>query len=148
MAACRVLRVGFLLLATACSDSSNVRRIAKAFQRGAVRPDEIPKLVTSELPFRYPPDMYARRAQGNVTLRLFVDRDGAVRRDSTRVEESSGFPALDSAAVRGSMELRFVPAKVRGEPKGITVLFPVYFRHPDARALPGDTILNTQRPAH
>jgi outer membrane biosynthesis protein TonB len=64
------------------------------------------------------------------------------------VEESSGFSALDSAAVRGSIELRFVPAKVRGEPKGITVLFPVYFRHPDARALPGDTILNTQRPAH
>ena len=62
--------------------------------------------------------------------------------------ESSGFPALDSAAVRGSAELRFVPAKLRGEPMGITVLFPVYFRHPDARALPGDSILNTQRPVH
>jgi TonB family protein len=130
----------------ACGDSGAVQRVAQAFRTGAVRPDEIPRLVTSDLPFRYPPAMYARQAQGNVTLRLFVDSDGMVRRDSTRVEESSGYPALDSAAVRGSMDLRFIPAKLRGEPMGITVLFPVYFRHPEARALAGDSILNRNTP--
>jgi TonB family protein len=125
-----------------------MQKVAQAFRTGAVHPDEVPRLVTADLPFRYPAEMYARRAQGNVTLRLFVDRDGMVRRDSTRVEESSGYSALDSAAVRGSIDLRFVPAKARGEPLGITVLFPVYFRHPEARALPGDTILNTRSSTH
>jgi hypothetical protein len=43
--------------------------------------------------------------------------------------------------VKGSQELHFIPAKLRGEPMPVTILFPVYFRHPDAHALPGDTIL-------
>ena len=108
---------------------------------GSVRPDEPPVVVNAELPFRYPPALYARKIQGNVTLRLFIDRDGKPRNDSTRVEESSGLESLDSAAVRGSQELRFVPAKLHGEPMAVSVLFPVYFRHPEANPLPGDTIL-------
>ncbi|HYC52927.1 MAG TPA: energy transducer TonB [Gemmatimonadaceae bacterium] len=108
---------------------------------GAERPDEPPVMVNAEMPFRYPPTLYARRVQGNVMLRLFVDTDGRVLSDSTRVEESSGYPALDSAAMTGSQELYFIPAKLRGEPLAVSVLFPVYFRHPEAAPLPGDTIL-------
>jgi TonB family protein len=104
-------------------------------------PDEIPRMINTELPFRYPPALYAQKVQGNVTLRLRVDANGQVRADSTRIEQSSGYPALDSAAVKGSQELRFVPARLHGEPMAVTILFPVYFRHPDARPLPGDTIL-------
>ena len=98
-------------------------------------------MVNAELPFRYPPALYTRKVQGNVTLRLFIDRDGQVLADSTRVEESSGYSSLDSAAVKGSQELHFIPAKLRGEPLGVSVLFPVYFRHPEAAPLPGDTVL-------
>ncbi|HEU4995799.1 MAG TPA: energy transducer TonB [Gemmatimonadaceae bacterium] len=98
-------------------------------------------MVNKVLPFRYPAPLYARKVQGNVTLRLFVDADGRVQAESTRVEETSGYPALDSAAVVGSQELQFVPAKLHGEPLGVVVLFPVYFRHPEAPPLPGDTIL-------
>jgi hypothetical protein len=29
---------------------------------------------------------------------------------------------------------------------GVSILFPVYFRHPEAHALPGDTILNKLKP--
>ena len=144
----RMVYVVPALFGLACGHSKGVQRVAQAFRTGAVHPDEVPRLVTADLPFRYPADMYARRAQGNVMLRLFVDSNGLVRRDSTRVDESSGYAALDSAAVRGSIDLRFVPAKVRGEPMGIAVLFPVYFRHPEARALPGDTILNAKSPSH
>ena len=118
--------------------------MAQAFQVVATHPDEVPKLLNTELPFRYPAPLYARRVQGNVTLRLYIDRDGRVQPDSIRVEEPSGYAALDSAAIKGSRELHFVPAKARGEPTATTVLFPVYFRHPEAHALPGDTILNTR----
>ena len=130
-----------LLCATACSDGST-KRVTQAFQVGATHPDEEPKVLNTELPFRYPAALYARRIQGNVTLRLHVDTTGQVNADSTRIEEPSGYPALDSAAVKGSLDLRFVPAKLHGDPIATTVLFPVYFRHPEARALPGDTILN------
>ena len=98
-------------------------------------------MVNKELPFRYPAALYARKVQANVMLRLFIDRDGRVFPDSTRVEESSGFTSLDSAAVKGSQELHFIPAKLHGEPMAVSVLFPVYFRHPEAAPLPGDTVL-------
>jgi protein TonB len=122
----------------------DTQKMVEAFERGGVRPDEYPVMLNKDLPFRYPPALYAKRVQGNVTLRIFIDENGKVRPDSTRVEEPSGYPALDSAAVRGSQDLRFVPAKRRGEPIAVTVLFPVYFRHPEAPGLPGDTILKRQ----
>lgn len=103
----------------------------------------MPSLLNTDLPFRYPAALYARKVQGNVTLRLYIDHDGRVARDSTRVDESSGSAVLDSAAVGGSSELRFVPAKLNGEAIPVSILFPVYFRHPDARPLPGDTILHS-----
>jgi TonB family protein len=131
-----------------CMDRDTSQKVAQAFQAGAARPDEKPRMLNTEVPFHYPPALYERKVQGNVTLYLHIDKDGQVRPDSTRIEESSGYAALDSAAVQGSQELRFVPAKLRGEPIGVSILFPVYFRHPEAHALPGDTILNrTQPPA-
>lgn len=132
-----------LTVPSGCSDKRTVQKIAQAFQTGGAHPDEAPKVLNTELPFRYPVALYARRVQGNVTLRLYIDTAGQARADSTRIEESSGYAALDSAAVKGSQDLRFVPARLHGEPLATTVLFPVYFRHPEAHALPGDTILNT-----
>ena len=117
-----------------------------AFQATANRPDESPVMQNKELPFRYPASLYAKKVQGNVTLRIFIDANGRVAADSTRVEETSGYPQLDSSAVKGAEELRFIPAKLRGEAIPVSVLFPVYFRHPEGTALPGDTILHP-RPA-
>ncbi|MEP6989530.1 MAG: energy transducer TonB [bacterium] len=144
----RLLRATpLLLLAVAgCTEKDTSQKMAQAFERGAARPDEVPRVLNTDLPFRYPAVLYARRVQGNVTLRLYVDTTGQVRADSTRIEESSGYAGLDSAAVKGSQELRFVPAKLHGEALATTVLFPVYFRHPEAHALPGDTILNRHAP--
>ena len=134
------------LLALGGCDRETSQKVAQAFQNGAPKPDEPPRMLNGELPFHYPPALYARKVQGNVTLYLYVDRNGQATPDSTRIEESSGYAALDSAAVKGSQELRFVPAKVRGEAIGVSILFPVYFRHPEAHALPGDTILNKLKP--
>jgi TonB family protein len=140
--------VAALALCMACMDRDTPQKVAQAFQSGPTKPDEVPRMLNAEPPFHYPPMLYAQKVQGNVTLYLHVDRNGQVRPDSTRIEESSGYAALDSAAVKGSQELQFVPAKLRGEPMEVSILFPVYFRHPEAHALPGDTILNkTQPPA-
>lgn len=128
-------------LVAGCLDDKQTKDLAKSFESAGVHPDEAPVMVNKELPFRYPPALYARKVQGNVTLRLFIDRDGRVHPESTRVEESSGYGSLDTAAVRGAGELQFVPAKQHGEPMAVTILFPVFFRHPEAAPLPGDTIL-------
>src|SRR3569833_4399788 len=103
----------FLASGVAACAKSDARRPQPVAARA--QPDEWPALVTTELPFRYPAALYARKVQGNVTLRLFIDRDGRVLADSTHVEEPSGYPSLDSAAIRGAGDLRFVPAKLRGD---------------------------------
>jgi TonB family protein len=111
-----------------------------AFANVAGTPSQ-PVMLNQEPVFHYPASLYEQKIQGNVTLRIFIDRTGRIRPESTRVEESSGYPSLDSAAVAGSQQLRFAPARLRGEPVAVSRLFPVFFRHPQARPLPGDTIL-------
>lgn len=125
-------------------EPSSTRKAITTAITGA--PDELPSLTNREPPFRYPPELYARRVQGNVTLRLFVDSTGGLVADSTRVEESSGHAALDSAAVKGSHDLRFNPARRRGSAIAVSLLYPVYFRHPEAGPMPGDSILRTRSP--
>jgi TonB family protein len=111
------------------------------FQAVGRQPDVAPVMLNKELPFRYPPALYAQKVQGNVTLRIFIDREGQIVPDSTRVAETSGFNALDSAAMKGSRDLRFEPAKTLGQPVAVSILLPVFFRHPDAPPLAGDSII-------
>ena len=144
---CRILLLLVLPMIAGCVDQDTPKKVARVFQSGRDTPDEKPRMLNEELPFHYPPALYARKVQGNVTLRLYLDHAGQVMPDSTRIEESSGYPGLDSAAVKGSQELRFTPAKLRGQPLAASILFPVYFRHPEAHALPGDTILPRMMPS-
>ena len=123
-----------------CIDKGDAKKMIEALQSSTV-PDSLPVMQNSELPFKYPPELYAQKVQGNVTLRIHIDTAGRVQSESTTVVESSGYPALDSAAVTGSRVLRFRPAITKGTPLAISVLFPVYFRHPEASPLPGDTVL-------
>lgn len=134
--------VPLVWLAAGCGGEGRSVRVPRIF--GATRPDEFPALVGGELPFHYPASLYARRVQGNVTLRLFIDRDGRVMADSTRIYTSSGYPELDSAAATGARDLHFVPAKLHGEPMAMSVLCPLFFRHPEAPPLPGDSILTME----
>jgi TonB family protein len=111
------------------------------FQTVGRQPDIAPVMLNKELPFRYPPALYAQKVQGNVTLRIYIDRDGSIVADSTRVAETSGFNALDSAAMKGSRDLKFQPAKTQGVPVPVSILLPVFFRHPDAPPLAGDSVI-------
>jgi len=125
----------------ACVTDKDVDKLSNVFMATGARPDTMPVMKNREPPFRYPSALYAQKVQGNVTLRIFIDTAGRVHPESTLVVEPSGYPALDSAAIKGSQELTFIPAKKRSEPMAVSVLYPVYFRHPDAAPLPGDTIL-------
>jgi protein TonB len=128
------------LVAVACVDKRDAKRMIEALQSSSA-PDSLPVMQNAELPFKYPPELYAQKVQGNVTLRIHIDSAGGVQPESTTVVESSGYAALDSAAVSGARVLHFKPAFAKGVPLAISVLFPVYFRHPDAPPLPGDTVL-------
>jgi TonB family protein len=101
-------------------------------------------MLNTELPFRYPLAEYARRVEGNVMLRLHVDTSGMVVPDSTRVSESSGVKGLDAAAISGAAKLRFRPARLRGVPIAVSMLFPVHFRHPESASpsVQKDSLMN------
>ena len=136
-----VVGAALLLGVVALAGCSKGEESDQPFAGVGARPDVLPVMLNKELPFRYPASLYAKKVQANVTLRVFIDKEGQVVAESTHVAESSSIPSLDSAAVRGSSELRFIPAKTRGEAVPVSILFPVYFRHPGAAPLPGDTIL-------
>lgn len=127
-----------LVYVTACNRGEGS---SLPFQTVGKQPDVAPVMLNKELPFRYPPALYAQKVQGNVTLRIYIDREGAIVGDSTRVAETSGFNALDSAAMKGSRDLKFVPAKTQGQAVPVSILLPVFFRHPDAPPLAGDSII-------
>ena len=84
----------------------------------------------------YPPALLEQGIEGRVLLRLYVDAQGKLVGDSTRIAESSGYPALDSAAVQGAPSLRFSPALRRGRPVSAPFLQPVHFRNPRNRSAP------------
>src|SRR5437588_9826638 len=139
----RNLPMALLSIIAACKKGEG----STPFQTVGRQPDVAPVMLNKELPFRYPPALYAQKVQGNVTLRIFIDSNGAIVPDSTRIAETSGFTALDSAAMKGSRELKFEPAKTLGQPVPVSILLPVYFRHPDAPPLAGDSVIIKRDPA-
>lgn len=138
-----MMKIGFVvaILALGAAGCKKGDGSGAGFQTVGRQPDVPPVMLNKELPFRYPPALYAQKVQGNVTLRIFIDKEGQIVADSTRVAETSGFNALDSAAMKGSRDLRFEPAKTLGLPVPVSILLPVFFRHPDAPPLPGDSLI-------
>jgi len=135
-----------LVAPIACIGEKETKVIREGFEAAARRPDELPVMLNKRPPFQYPAAMLAKKVQANVTLRIHIDVDGKVVPESTTVVESSKHVEMDSAAVRGARELRFVPAKKRGQPISVSLIFPVFFRAPGERPLPGDTILRASQP--
>lgn len=139
--------LGATLAFSGCVDDKALDSIATTIRASSTqRPDELPVMQGSS-PFHYPAELYAERVQGNVTLSIFIDTLGVVHPESTRVVESSGHAPLDSAAVKGTQSLLFTPAKLDGKAVPVSILFPVYYRHPDEPPLPGDSILRRPAPA-
>lgn len=97
-------------------------------QTRSPRRDEPPVALNANSPVHYPEALASQRLGGTVILRLFVDSTGRIVADSSAVQESSGYPALDSAALRGALQLRYAPALRDGIPVAAQFLQPVDFR--------------------
>ena len=122
-----------LVLALVACDprDDGTMRLVDPISNTPVAPAEDPPVAINPVsPVRYPPALLAQGIEGRVLLRLYVDSAGNVVPDSTRVAESSGYPALDSAALVGAPELRFSPALHQGRPVAAPFLQPVQFRGP------------------
>jgi TonB family protein len=98
---------------------------------------EPPVALNADSPIQYPPKLFDRRVEGDVVLRLFIDSTGKVIPESSRVGESSGYPALDSAALAGAKKLRYAPARRRGASVATAFLQRIEFRHPEGNVLQG-----------
>jgi len=128
-----VLGVAVALAAAGCGESAPPPQQAGA--PSAAPPDQEPPVaVNPDSPIQYPPRLYDQKVEGDVVLRLYTDSTGQLVPDSSKVAESSGYPALDSAALAGARKLRFAPARRRGVPVATAFLQPIEFRHPQAGA--------------
>ena len=101
-----------------------------------IRRDEPPVPLNADAPVGYPEALAAQRIGGMVILRIFADSAGIVRPESTTVQESSGYPALDSAALTAGPRLRYAPALRDGNPVAAFILQPFSFRVPRSQGKP------------
>ncbi|HEX5005264.1 MAG TPA: energy transducer TonB [Gemmatimonadales bacterium] len=120
------------LLVIACEKGQNsVVTLPDANPASGDQPRDLPPVaLNAQTPVEYPPALFDQGIEGTVILRLYADTAGTLVKDSTRVQESSGYPALDSAAMAAAPSLRFAPARRNGTPVAASFLQPIYFRHP------------------
>jgi TonB family protein len=137
-----VSRAGLLLLAAAAGagcgrkDDGTVRLATNLPAAATSDADQPPVAINPVSPVDYPVPLLEQGIEGRVLLRLYADSLGTLVRDSTRVAESSGYPALDSAAAKGAAELRFSPALRHGRPVAGAFLQPIHFRNPRTQSAP------------
>jgi TonB family protein len=93
--------------------------------------DDPPVPLDPEPEVEYPAALFAQKISGTVLLRLFVTETGRIVAESTRIQESSGWPAMDSAALAAAPQLHYAPAVRNGAPVAALFIQPVHFRHPD-----------------
>lgn len=131
-----MIRPAVLVLAAAASAacrSGDAGVVRLPPDQTAEKRDQPPVALNADSPIAYPPALFTQGIDGTVLLRLFVDPEGTLVSDSTKVQESSGYPALDSAAVAGAAHLRFAPALREGEPVAAAFIQPIEFRSSGAQ---------------
>ena len=92
---------------------------------GAGADVEDPTPLYGQVPVEYPLDLWDADVEGETLLRVRVTDTGSV--DSVEVLEASGYPAFDSAAVRGARQLRYSPARRNGDRNSVWAKVPVRF---------------------
>lgn len=82
--------------------------------------------IVSAMVRAYPPVLRDAGIGGVIKVFFFIDENGTVR--ATRLDESSGYAALDDAALELASLYRFSPALNRDTRVPVWVSFPVEFR--------------------
>jgi TonB family protein len=85
-------------------------------------PSEIQRLLERV----YPSQLRDAGIEGTVILWIFVDEQGAVQK--TEVKESSGYEAMDEAALSTAEKMRFTPAMNRDKATPVWLAQPITFR--------------------
>ncbi|MBA3658684.1 MAG: energy transducer TonB [Gemmatimonadales bacterium] len=127
------LPIGLAVFALACDQRRPDGTVGLPVEGPGARgsqADQPPVAINAVSPVTYPEALLEERIEGRVLLRLFADSAGTVVADSSRVAESSGYPALDSAALVAAPRLRFSPALHGGWPVAGPFIQPVQFRVP------------------
>lgn len=120
-----------LALAAACrAEDAGTVDLPADQPANPARSDEAPVPLDADSPVEYPASLYDQGIGGTVVLHLFVTAEGVVVPESTRVQESSGYPALDSAALASAPRLRYAPALREGQPVAAPFTQPIIFRPP------------------
>ena len=118
-----------VLLGVATLALAGCGRSAPPPEQASAPPDQEPPVALDpDSPVQYPPALYDQSVEGDVVLRMFVDSTGRVVAESSKVAESSGNAALDSAALGGAKRLHFAPARRHGLAVATAFLQPVEFR--------------------
>ena len=131
----RLLGVVTILLVACRGDGDGTVRLPARPAAGRSGIELPPVALNANSPVAYPEALARQGIEGTVLLRLYVDTAGRLVDDSTRVAESSGYPALDSAALRAAPELRFAPAERDGQRIAALFLQPIHFRTPSSRGV-------------
>jgi TonB family protein len=123
-----------LLIGCGRADDGTIRLGARDTTPASGTADQPPVAINAVTPMVYPSALLEQGIEGRVLLRLYADSMGAIVHDSSRIAESSGYPALDSAALNGAATLRFSPALRHGHAVAGPFLQPVHFRNPRNRS--------------
>ncbi|HEX3234994.1 MAG TPA: energy transducer TonB [Gemmatimonadales bacterium] len=121
-------------LACRTRDDGTIRLTGETAAVSVDPADQPPVAVNPVSPVEYPAALREQGIEGRVVLRLYADSRGTLVAESTKVAESSGYPALDSAATTGAPKLRFSPALRNGRPVAGAFLQPIHFRIPRTRS--------------
>ncbi len=95
-------------------------------------PFTVPPRLTNTMVIRdalergYPPMLREAGIGGDVLVWFFIDEDGVVV--NTELKESSGYPAMDEAALKIAPIMRFTPAMNRDKKVKVWVALPITFR--------------------
>ncbi len=94
-------------------------------QAKPVQPDKLASFHASNSIPPYPASAKRNCEQGLVTLNLLIGADGRVSKAG--IATSSGYPALDNAALNAAQDWRYSPARTAGRAVESTVMQPVRF---------------------
>lgn len=105
----------------------NALREAPVFTPYTRAPDLVNRAdVAAALTKAYPRELRARLLGGTATVYIFIDERGAV--GDARINESSGHPELDEAALSVARVMRFSPARNRDAAVSVWVTLPITFQ--------------------